>query len=75
MKVLINGKGFSSVVSSNSVTTCPYTFNFSFSNFSKDIVIDPCIPLSASRSYMYIFSYVGFFISFLVFLLRFLIRI
>jgi hypothetical protein len=67
---VINGKGLSTVLISNTVNTCPKSFIFEMTeNESQNIVIDPCIVLSQSSEYMYTFSYIGFsamYISFLI---------
>lgn len=67
---IVNGKDLSSVLNTNSISSCPKSFTFDISSsISKDFVIDPCVVLSQSREYMYTFSYISFsamFISFLV---------
>ena len=73
---VINGKGLSTVLSSNTVNNCPKSFTFDITDtISKNIVIDPCVVLSQSREYMYTFSYIGFSGMYISFLIGMIVRV
>ena len=62
----LEGDELTTILTKKTVITCPKNFQFDMLDGGlKDIVIDPCTPLSQSREYMYPVSYLVFSSSFI----------
>lgn len=67
--------GFSLNLTGGSVTTCPYTKQFSFNGHTEDVTIDLCQFTSTLRPVFYTFLYLLFVLNIIIFSFKSILRL